>query len=248
MTEPIVLHSRLLDSRGIPHGFFSAAVPTLPLHDQLGAEEPAGLGTILSKLNAEALTLPIQVHGEAIWQVDQRPERIFAYGPEADAAITSVQGLAVGVRTADCVPILLATEDGKLVAAVHAGWRSCYAEIIPKAVNRMTSLSKSRRQPIYAAIGPAVGPCCYEVSTELAMRFTERFSWAEEFVTAGNKPHLDLPGIAGRQLQLAGIINDSIETLQTCTVCGSIVLHSFRRSGEKAGRQLSAIAPPLAKL
>jgi purine-nucleoside/S-methyl-5'-thioadenosine phosphorylase / adenosine deaminase len=175
-------------------------------------------------LEGRILIQPRQVHSDRAVSGSE-----FQPGCEADASYSQEKRDLLSVLTADCVPILVALPDG-YVAAIHAGWRGLQEEIIPKTLAR---LPKGGR----AAIGPAIGPCCYEVGEELAKQFETKFgssvvSWKHP------KPHLDLPRIASLQLDQAGI--EEWETAHLCTSCHPDLFFSFRRDGS-SGRMMSFI-------
>ena len=157
---------------------------------------------------------------------------------EADALISKDIGVIVGVRTADCVPILLADPSTGAVAAVHAGWRGTAQGIVAAAVESLVAEWQIDPRNLRAAIGPSIGSCCYEVGPEVAQRFGVRTS---------HPVHLDLPAINEMQLRAAGVSN--IWKSGACTFCAMAGLptgdayrfHSFRREREAAGRMVSFI-------
>lgn len=149
---------------------------------------------------------------------------------EGDALVTHTPGLWVGIRTADCVPILLADARQRRVAAVHAGWRGTVAEVAVQALAQMGS------QPadVTAALGPAIGACCYEVGPDVAAHFTTTRPGPR------GRPHLDLIAANRHQLLRAGLPPTQIDAAPPCTQCGDD-FHSYRRDGEHAGRMVAAI-------
>lgn len=151
---------------------------------------------------------------------------------EGDALIERTPGAVVGVKTADCVPILLVDERRRAVAAVHAGWRGAAQEIAPKTVRAMAERFDSRPEDLHAAIGPAIGECCFEVGPEVAAQFGHQVP---------GKIKLDLIAINHAQLRAAGIPEERIYSAGLCTFCTGDEFHSFRRDREKAGRMLSVI-------
>lgn len=147
---------------------------------------------------------------------------------QGDALLENTPGAVVAVKTADCIPVLLADERLHAVAAVHAGWRGTAAAIVEKAVAAMRERFGSRPEDLHAAIGPGIGACCYEVGPEVAEQFG-----------LGGRVHLDLPAINRRQLREAGIADARIYSSGLCTMCRAGDFHSFRRDREAAGRMYS---------
>jgi purine-nucleoside/S-methyl-5'-thioadenosine phosphorylase / adenosine deaminase len=165
--------------------------------------------------------------------------------PEADAIVTSTPGLAIGVLTADCAPVLLCDREARVVGAAHAGWRGALSGIVEATVEAMTGLGAEPRR-IVAVIGPAISQKAYEVGSDYVERFiAEEPESAPFFVTdeGSGEPHFDLPGYVGERLKRAGV--GTISDLGLCTYCDESRLFSYRRSqhhGETDyGRQISAI-------
>ena len=150
-------------------------------------------------------------------------------GVEGDALITDQPGLLLTIRTADCMPILLADPRRMAVAAIHAGWRGAIAEIVPAAVCAMAENFGSRPKDLVAAIGPGIGVCCYEVGPEVA----EMFRPGQQGV------RIDLAEVNRQQLMAAGVLN--IYGSGSCTRCQAALFHSYRRDGDAAGRMIAAI-------
>ncbi|MFL6416714.1 MAG: peptidoglycan editing factor PgeF [Bryobacteraceae bacterium] len=157
---------------------------------------------------------------------------------EGDALVTDEIGRAVGVRTADCVPILLLDVTKRAVAAVHAGWRGTAAQILPAAIQTLGNEFGSEPKDIRAAIGPCIRPCCYEVGSEVADQFSEIY------VTKGlgsAKWYMNLPAANRSQLLESGVLPGHIFDLGACTVCQAPDYFSYRREPENAGRMISSI-------
>lgn len=174
-----------------------------------------------------------QVHGaivhEAPWQGR----------PEGDAAVARVPGWLVGIETADCLPVLLVDPRQRVVAAAHAGWRGTVAGVTRRAALALEAAG-SRAEDLIAALGPAIGPCCYEVGEELRAAFGPE---AGAFFRAGarGRPHLDLRAANEHQLREAGLRADRIHHVADCTRCRADLYHSYRRDGPEAGRMLSFV-------
>lgn len=158
---------------------------------------------------------------------------------EGDALITDCVGKSIGVRTADCVPILLLDCRNRAIAAVHAGWRGTAEGVVQSALSQMHEDFDSKPVDIYAAIGPCVRACCYIVDLDVADRFSSFFpEW--ESVT-GEKRTLDLPEANRRQMQTAGMNPEHIFDCALCTTCQSASFYSYRREPDNPGRMVSAI-------
>ena len=153
----------------------------------------------------------------------------------ADALVGTVRAEAVRVVTADCVPILLASQDGSRYAAVHAGWKGTLARIVQAAVRAMGADPSG----MTAYIGPAVGPCCYAVDEARRALFESEFpGWLSP---PGSIPSLNLQAINARQLAQAGVPLTAIHTEARCTACEVDLCCSYRRDGDRAGRMAALI-------
>jgi YfiH family protein len=182
-----------------------------------------------------------QVHGENIITVDELNVRN-ARTVHADAMITNVPGIALSVETADCVPVLLCDLAKPAVAAIHAGWKSTVKKIVQKAVYRMHEEFGSESSRLIAAIGPAIGPECYEVDEPVMGPVREAFSfWKEVASPRGNdRWSLDLVKANKIELMQIGLPEKSVHTLGLCTSCRRDLFYSFRAEG-RTGRMLSVI-------
>ena len=168
--------------------------------------------------------------------------------PEADGAIAFERDRSAwcpAVRTADCIPLLLAAEDGSAVAAVHAGWRGIAGGIVKRAVAslRGRDVPSSR---LVAAVGPAIGGCCYEVGDEVAETVACAVGVDVARITRrqGRRFRLDL-GLAVRlQLSQAGLSDPAIHVAPWCTACSNGLFFSYRGDGAGTGRQMACIGWP----
>lgn len=170
---------------------------------------------------------------------------------EADALHTDVPRIPVSIMTADCVPILLArpAQSGRpaRVAAAHAGWRGTQARLLRALWAELEALDESPPEWT-AAVGPAIGPCCYEVSPEIAAAFERDFAWVGPATAVPRPRYLDLPEINAAELRAIGI--GQVDLLRACTRCrtvdgpsdrdGEPLFHSYRREGGGT-RQYSVI-------
>jgi YfiH family protein len=201
-----------------------------------------------------------QIHSDVI-RVFPQP----AAGPcKGDASATDRPGLLLGIQAADCVPILLVDPKKRAVGAVHAGWRGTLARITQKAVGRMQLEFGSKPADLLAAIGPSIGPCCYEVAADFVTKFTAQFADAADYFDeprSGEEPnplqwlnmkppghqpppknvHLDLRKANRSQLAVAGLLAKNIYVSDLCTACHTNLLFSHRREGALSGRLMSAI-------
>ena len=160
---------------------------------------------------------------------------------EGDALWTETPGTGVGVRTADCAPVLIAHRHIPMVAAVHAGWRGLASGVIGETVRVFEErIGKEEISGLVAAVGPCARACCYEVGEETADALA---AISPEAVRKAEKPgkwFADLQEAAMSALEASGIASACIEGTGICTIC-SPFFHSFRRDKESAGRQLSFI-------
>jgi YfiH family protein len=181
-----------------------------------------------------------QVHGNHVHVVDANSRGITAV---ADGMVTSAPKMILGILTADCVPILLIDERARVVGALHAGWRGVSANIASAGVIAMASIG-AKPERIRAALGPAIGACCFEVDIELARRFEAEIDDARRHVYRENrrKAFMDLKGLVRDQLMRAGLVADAITDVAICTQCSSGRYFSRRSAkGGTTGLQLSFI-------
>jgi YfiH family protein len=166
-------------------------------------------------------------------------------GPEADAMVTAKLGLALGVLTADCAPVLFYDGEARVIGAAHAGWRGALSGIVEATVDAMIKLG-AKPECIRAVIGPAISQKAYEVGADYKELFLAKEPQSETFFITdegSGEPHFDLPGYVAERLARAGV--GAIDDLALCTYCDETRLFSYRRSqhhGEDDyGRQISAI-------
>lgn len=194
---------------------------------------------------ADGVWMPRQVHSAVVCEVDSADAPI----PEADAVITRQPGLWIGVRTADCVPILLCDPVQRVVAAVHAGWRGTVAHILRITVEQMISTQGCHSSDLYAAIGPSISPEAFEVGEEVADAFVRaeradcvlRQIWGPQGLQALAKPHVDLWQSNVMDLLDCEVPLEHIDCTPWCTFSHDDVLFSARRQGIGTGRIVSAI-------
>ena len=192
--------------------------------------------------SAARLVTVNQVHGDNILvlDTDMLPEQ----SPlEYDAIITSRRSLAIGIKTADCVPILLVDPVMRVIAAVHAGWKGTALTIVQKVVETMATNFSSHRENIIAAIGPSIGKCCYEVGMPVYQQLCPAGEYATNVLPSVKDEHwmLDLKGINRAQLLSARLSPNNIDVFAHCTACLDKLFFSHRRDNGKTGRMLNFI-------
>jgi polyphenol oxidase len=156
---------------------------------------------------------------------------------DGDALVENTPGSLVAVKTADCIPLLLVDPANRAVAAVHAGWRGTARKITARAITEMEKLFGTRPAALHVAIGPGIGPCCYQVGPEVAAQFAGHDS------AVRNSAHgifLDLGDINRRQASACGVDPARIYLAGICTMCDQDFF-SYRRDRSHAGRMLSVV-------
>jgi len=175
-----------------------------------------------------------QIHSADVWNAHPLADR----ERDGDGLITDDVGRHIGIRTADCVPILLLDAGRRVVAAVHAGWRGSASAIVARAIEKMHADFGSQPADIRAAFGPCIRACCYEVGAEVAAQFGSIFP---ELPPATGKRHLNLPEANRRNLLTAGVPAGQIFDAGLCTSCLAEHFFSYRREPKNPGRMLSVI-------
>jgi YfiH family protein len=193
----------------------------------------------------ERLLLVSQVHRAEV--AVARRDRVTPWvRPEADVMVSDDPSSAIGVRVADCAPVLLADRRSQAVAAAHAGWRGTVRRAVPAAVEALQKEFGSHPRDLVAAIGPCLGPCCGEVGDEVVQAFRDaghdRAAIARWFAPGpSGRQYLDLWQANADQLEAAGIPPDQIHVARLCTKSHADVLHSYRVLGTEAGRMVGVI-------
>jgi polyphenol oxidase len=238
-----VTHGFFLRQGGVSEGIYASLNCGRGSNDSTACVEEnrtraaAWLGTV-----SPALVGPRQIHS-AKTIVAGKPWDPQA-APEGDAIVTAERGLAIGVLTADCVPILLSDPKAGVIAAAHAGWRGAKAGVAESAIATMERLGACPSH-IAAAVGPAISQRAYEVSHEFKAALLEDDARTAKYFSeiAGTKPHFDLTGYVKSRLLCCGVRN--IQDIGLCTYENESILFSYRRSLHKGepdyGRQISAI-------
>jgi purine-nucleoside/S-methyl-5'-thioadenosine phosphorylase / adenosine deaminase len=179
-----------------------------------------------------------QVHGDRIVPV-QSVEDVVG---EADGVITDRSSIGLCVLTADCVPILMVAAAAHVILAVHAGWRGTLAGIAAAAVRSAREEFELDPVQLSVALGPSIGGCCYEVDAQIGARLEAGWgAMPEAWKPSGGKGMLDLRAANRHILNAAGVPSSNIIDVGPCTACAQESFFSHRRSGGRAGRQLSFI-------
>jgi YfiH family protein len=275
------LRAELLTRAGFLHGFSSRRGGASAVYGRAG-ELNLGLTAVdarsvvlgnRKKLLADVFgeVLPLvtvaQVHGDETLRVnradamDWLSDAPTAPPAKADGLVTSEPGVALGIQTADCVPVLVADRERGVVAAFHAGWRGTARRVVEQGIAKMQTEYGTRPESLVAAIGPCIGACCYTVGAEVRQQFDAAFVYsAELFVLAGHgrknpaagrgdvsaadqtAMQLDLKEANRRQLLAAGLEAEAVEVLPECTACDVSRFFSYRAEDGKTGRMMAVIA------
>jgi YfiH family protein len=239
----------------------------------------------LEAIRATAFSLDSvhQIHSAEILHVTRRSKTKVQYRPSAyesaedcssaegcgDALVTIEPRILLSVRTADCLPILLVDPDLRAVAAIHSGWRGALTRVAEKTVGGMRRTLGSNPQRLFAAVGPSIRACCYEVGEEVVDAFAGSFVNSERYFEKATESAtgkrgfpemsflsmtppgherpigsgfcLDLVAVAVDQLLSAGVPASHIRAANFCTSCHSGLFFSYRKEGSATGRMMAAI-------
>jgi purine-nucleoside/S-methyl-5'-thioadenosine phosphorylase / adenosine deaminase len=204
-----------------------------------------------------------QIHSAIIHRMDATSVKALA----GDGMITNTPGILLAIKTADCVPVLVADVERRVVGAFHAGWRGTAARVVEKGVGEMRRQFGSKPGDLRAAIGPCIRKCCYSVGDEVRAEFESQFTYASELFEEvfdsnaihirypmlflnqrapghgdlGPETHLDLVAANRRQLADAGVGHEHISVVEGCTACDTKRLFSHRAEFGKTGRMMAVI-------
>lgn len=192
----------------------------------------------------EQLVTVSQTHSSDILVIDSpNPDFTHFQKIESDGIVTNQRGVLLGIGVADCYPILLLDPVNKAVAALHAGWKGTAAGIVRKGVAALTDFFGSRPADILAAIGPGIGPCCYEVDEPVRRAFTFHGNGWEPFTesVAPDRWRLNLAEANRLQLLQAGVAPGNVTMPTHCVCCTPELFFSYRRDNGETGRQMGFI-------
>lgn len=176
-----------------------------------------------------------QVHGAEVWSPPAKPIRA-PDAPCADAMVTDRVGKLLTIRTADCVPVLLASKTGHVVAAIHAGWRGVVEKVVPAAVHVLYQSYGVSPQDLVAAIGPCISVEHFEVGSEVGVLFAEA-ELEQAVERTGAKPHVDLRAAVLQQLVREGLRNEAVDRTDRCTYRDREEFYSHRRDVTHEGQR-----------
>ena len=192
-----------------------------------------------------ALVYTKQVHETDVLYADpfMRRELFSDFAYTADGLVTDLPGQPIICYTADCVPVLLCDPEHRVIAAVHCGWRSSVGDILGRAVEKMQALG-AENACICAAIGPAIGACCFETGPDVPAALEAWLGHADAapFIRSiGEKFLVDLKGANARRLQRLGLCPDNIDISPNCTMCRPDLFWSHRVTHGDRGSQAAVI-------
>jgi YfiH family protein len=245
----IIYRSAVIPRDGFVHGFpertgglSTGARASLNLGVRWGdaaetVEANRRLVAVAAGYPAAQLQVTRHVHGTAVWRVgDPQPTPA-----EFDGLVTEQVGPVLGAFAADCVPIVFAAPRARVIGACHAGWRGAVAGVALRVVERMAALG-AEVADLRIALGPSIGPCCFEVGPEVVAAFREALGDVPGMVVAGpHKDHLDLRVALRRQLERAGVTAAHLDDQPPCTRCNPERFFSYRRDGQDGGVHMGFI-------
>lgn len=248
--------SPVLPTDGFVHGFperdggvSTGARASLNLGKRWGdpaenVEENRRLLAVHAGYEPSALQATRHVHGTAVWAVGEP----LAADAEFDGLVCDRPGPVLGAFAADCVPILFADPIARVIGAAHAGWRGTVNGVATNVVTRMTELG-ARPARIRVALGPSIGPCCFEVGPEVVDQFRAALGEVPKLIVKGPagaagaaRDHIDLRVALRTMLERAGVGADTIDDRPPCTKCEPDRFFSYRRDGKDGGVHMAFIA------
>lgn len=249
------LESALLREAGFRHAFFTrrggvSTGPYATLSFSIAAgDDPNNVRENLERAGAELgvagsrIHFLSQVHGRSVRVLNGEEQQNTLISREGDALVSRAPGLACAVRSADCVPVLIADRRSGAVGAAHAGWRGAVQGVVSETVAAMRALTPD--SDLIAAIGPHISAAAFEVSDDVAEAILSASRDPDIVDRSRAKPHVDLRRMLRAELRSLGFSGAAIDDVLGCTVLEPERFFSFRRDGKASGRHLSAIVPRL---
>jgi polyphenol oxidase len=199
------------------------------------------LSAALQLHEAHLITLH-QVHSNRVHIIEENSHQWKQ--SEGDALITRGENLAIAVKTADCLPVLVADPAANVIAAIHSGWRGTLAGVLTQTVKEMKRSFGSAPENLLVAIGPGIRSCCFEVGQEVAELFDKMFPGCDLARPISARPEkffLDLCGALRNQLNHAGVSAQNTFDMNACTCCNTREFFSYRAEGSASGRMMAVI-------
>ncbi len=208
----------------------------------LNPDNRESLEQLCEQLEIPSLITTQQVHETTVYEVTKAEKGIFMIPTEADIIVTKQKNIGLGIFTADCVPLLLYDPEKEVIAAVHAGWRGSVAGIAAHAVDYLIEHHAIKPENVRIFIGPSIKVCCYDVGQDIIDAVQETNHERLTLYEWENRTVCDLVQLNIQFLRSRGCLLRNINRRENiCTHC-SPEYNSFRRDGEKAGRQISIIS------
>ncbi len=232
-----LLQSTLLQNRtGLVHAFTDRESGNIAFHveddPQAVHRQQKNLASMLG-YDLNKLVHMCQIHSDTVVPVGD--EHGYDTPPTCDALITDRPGQPLMVMVADCTPVLMYDPEKKVIAAVHAGRKGAFENIVGKCIARMTEGFGCNPHKLVAVLGPSIGACCYEVGKEIDEE-AKRLGLAYAMQEQNGHFYLNVNAIILKQLEAAGVAERNIEQLETCTSCENETFFSYRADGQKTGR------------
>ena len=244
------LSSSLIDPNVFVHGFpertggvSKGPQASLNLRDRSGSdeknvEENKRILGAAAGFDAAKLVVTQHVHGTSVWSTSDAP----LVPNEFDGMVTTKPGVVLGAFAADCLPVLFADSGHRVCGAAHSGWRGTVNKIGPNVIGSMVKAGAVAGD-IVVAIGPSIGPCCFEVGNEVALEFATAFPGESGIVNRDReKPHVDIYLAMKSQLLAVGVAESHIDERPPCTRCEGERFFSYRREGSPGGVHMGFIA------
>ncbi len=253
MVNAHFLQSDLFRGAGFSHAFFTrrggvSAGPFQSLNFSISVGDQPD--NVLQNLNRAARALQVerqrlyfasQVHGTDVCELTGAEVAEDVVRRDADVVLSATEGVACGVRSADCLPVLFADPGSGTVAAAHAGWRGLVRGVLPATVAALARRG-CRVSGLLVALGPHISVDAFEVSSEVAAELQAAAPGTHiVHLDRGPRPHVDLRGLARAQLIAQGVAESHIDDVFGCTFTDQANFFSYRRDGRTSGRHLSAI-------
>ncbi len=187
--------------------------------------------------NISTIFMPIQKHTDKVWILEEKEQ----FPVIADGIITPLKKIFIGVKVADCLPVLIYDPVREIIGAVHSGWRGTAAGILKKTLFAMEKRFNCKVSNIILAFGPSIKGCCYEVGEEVLEAVSHQTPSKEFIMRRNGKYHIDIAKANLLQALSLGVRYENIWISEDCTYCKNTEYASYRFHGKKAGRQYGVI-------